>query len=113
MEINKKDIGVKLKQFTGTWFVYYIYLGESCIYIGSSKNLYKRLKEHKYQKTFDSVRLVKMDSEYKAKTFERLEIFRIQPELNVWCRDSFRPPSVKNNNSNMKEKRDAIKLLNR
>ena len=94
--LGKKDINVDLKLVTGSYFVYYIFRNDEVIYIGSSKNLYKRLKEHLYQKEFDFILCVYKYDEQTAKTFEKTEILRLKPIDNTFNKSGYYPPVLKN-----------------
>ena len=92
--INWQDINKNLIELKGLYFVYYLIYEnqatgkEIVIYIGSSKNIYKRLKEHKHRHHFQTIRLIRFNNEYDCKQFERNEIFRLKPELNSFCKTS-------------------------
>ena len=114
MNLTKDDINISLREFDGVWIVYYLIKNEKIIYVGSSKNIYKRLKQHKYQKSIDEIKLRFFDNEVEAKTFERIEIFSIRPELNKYCKNGFRNPEMKNQKIDFKSKRNVIlSLINR
>jgi excinuclease UvrABC nuclease subunit len=114
MIINKKDINVKLKRFNGVYFVYIIRMNDNIIYIGSSKNIYKRFKEHKYQKVFDSIEIIKCNSFSQALIKERELIFKHNPEDNTFCIDQLRMPQVKEFRLGIDNLKDIHKnILNR
>ena len=94
--VKRSDINTKLQAFKGLYFVYYIYLNDECIYIGSSKNIYKRFKTHKHNIRFDYINCISFDTEIDCKTFERLEIYRFKPIFNTFDKTSFICPSIKN-----------------
>lgn len=104
LTINKEKIDNSLKVLTGVYFVYYIYSDTNeCIYIGSSKNVYKRFKEHKYKLSFSYIKLVSFGSQIDCKTFERIEIFKNKPVLNTFDKNYFRVPQIKNHSFNVSE----------
>ena len=60
--IEWKDINNGLIEYKGIHFVYYLMYKDNCIYIGSSCNLYKRLKVHKFKHHFQTIKLVSFDN---------------------------------------------------
>lgn len=111
--ITKNEIRNGLKKFKSVFFVYYLYRKGECVYIGTSKNIYKRLKEHKYLKIFESIRLLSFEDEFEAKNFERMEIFRMQPKENYFCRSHYRQPGCKHIKVNIKDKIKLLSIINR
>jgi hypothetical protein len=112
--ISKSEINSNLIELKGMYFVYYLLLADCVIWIGSTRNLYKRLKQHKYQKGFDSVKLVSFDSEINAKRFERYELQRLKPVYNIFGVSSFREPQLKSEPSlSINDKINIVSLLNR
>jgi excinuclease UvrABC nuclease subunit len=123
--INKSMINVSLIELKGVYFVYYLLLSGSVVWIGSTRNVYKRLKEHKstpsyhnqqykFVMPFDSVKLVSFDSELNAKRFERYELNRIKPKYNIFGIDSFREPQLKSEPKlSINDKINIHSLLNR
>lgn len=88
IELNKADINSKLIELKGIYFVYSLVLDSRIVYIGCSKNIYKRFKEHKYQKEFDSIEMFSMPGHREAKIKERELIFIHKPELNANAKDN-------------------------
>ncbi len=95
MEISKKQIGKCLKKFTGRYFVYLVYRGGDVVYIGSSKNIYKRFKQHKYMKQFDLIEVIPADDMRDALSIERKMIFKYKPVENIFCKHNSREPDIK------------------
>lgn len=97
MTIKRSEINVNLIELKGIYFVYYLIDNEKVIYVGSSHNIYKRLNGHKYQKQFNTIKLVSFDSARNCKRFERYEIQRLKPEHNTFAKDKFIEPQLKSN----------------
>jgi predicted GIY-YIG superfamily endonuclease len=111
--ISKSEINVNLIELNGMYFVYYLLLSDRVVYVGSSKGIYKRLKEHKYQKQFDTIKLVSFDSARNCKRFERYEIQRLKPEYNGNTKGNFIEPQLNcNKGKNIISIDDKIKLVN-
>ena len=114
LTISKTDINSDLKIFDKIYFVYYLYYNDLCIYIGSSMNIYKRFKEHKYQKEFDYIKLRPFRTANQAKTFENIEINRLKPEFNTFNKESFKVPQLaKNVTFSIEDKKKFANILNR
>lgn len=113
LTVNKSDINNNLNVLKGIYFVYYIYENDKCIYIGNTRNVYKRFKEHKYKLSFSHVCLVSFVSEIACKTFERIEIYNHKPVLNTFDKKLFRIPDIKNHSFSISELINSHKLLNR
>jgi len=111
--INKSDITIDLIQLKGMYFVYYLLDSVKPIYIGSSKNIYKRLKCHKFNKQFDRIKLVSFETEVNCKRFERYEIQRLKPELNITAKNKYIEPQMKGLNISIESKINLINILNR
>ena len=110
--IKKNQINIDLIQIKGKYFVYHLIKDNKVLYIGYSKNIYKRLKEHKYQKDFDTIVLIPVGSLIEARVLERADIFTIKPELNIFCMDKFMFPSDKVP-IHLSDLLEASKILNR
>ena len=95
MIIKKQDINGKLAEFKGIYFVYLIFRNDKIVYIGSSKNFYKRLKEHKYQKSFDYIELIEQATMQDALDNERKLLFEHKPEENTFCKNIKRKTSIR------------------
>lgn len=137
MTIKRNEINNSLIELKGIYFVYYLLDKESVIYIGSTQNIYHRLKDHRYMKyyhtkqykflkQFDSVKMVSFDSEINAKRFERYELNRLKPEYNIFGIKKYKEPQIKGtkkdnlkkdadilNNPQLKYKIQLINKLNR
>jgi excinuclease UvrABC nuclease subunit len=87
IELNKEDITIKLQELKGIYFVYMLYDGGNLFYIGCSKNIYKRMKDHLYRrKQFDCFELIQYPDELRAKIAEKKLILKYKPELNKHCK---------------------------
>lgn len=98
MKILKEQINVSLMQYKNQWFVYCIYNNSECIYIGSSHNIYKRFKEHKYQKSFTHIVLTGCKDKYSALLLERALIYERQPIYNKDGVNQFAIPHIEEHN---------------
>jgi len=77
------EINTSLIKLKGIYIVYMLCETRNIIYIGKSKNIYKRLKEHKYQKNFKYVVLIPcVNSEY-AFYIEKLLISNLDNKFNI------------------------------
>jgi excinuclease UvrABC nuclease subunit len=92
--INKQDINSSLKTLKGLTFCYLLFEKENVVYVGNSKNIYKRLKEHKYKKEFNSVQLFECKNEFVSKKIERQLIYELTPKYNVYCINKYREPDT-------------------
>jgi hypothetical protein len=103
INILKSEINVGLIKLKGKYFVYHLIKDNEVIYVGYSKNIYKRSKEHKYQKDFDILLLKPVDSLLKARILERADIFTLKPSGNKSGKNNFEFPSdKKTRNKSMK-----------
>jgi len=103
IQIENNRINVDLIQYAGMYFVYSIYRNGEIVYIGSSKNIYKRFKEHKYQKDFEFIELIRCSDMREALTVEREMIFKHQPQENIFCKNNLRKPDLSNFKYGIKE----------
>ncbi len=68
--------------------------------------------QHKYQKQFDTIKLVSFDSARNCKRFERYEIQRLKPEFNGNAKGDFIEPQLKcNKGKNIISMEEKIKLM--
>ena len=70
------------KREKGIYFIYYLVDAGNIVYIGCSSNIYKRFKEHKYQKQFDTIEMFSMPDQRTAKNKEKQLIVKHKPIHN-------------------------------
>jgi len=113
LTVKKSEINKELIVLNGVYFVYYVYDDKECIYIGSSKNIYKRFKAHKTNISFSHIVCMSFTSEIECKTFERIEIYNLKPVLNTFDKKLFRIPEIKKHSFSISELINSHKTLNR
>jgi len=82
IELVPGDITVKLKELKGIYFVYSLIHNKEVVYVGCSRNIYKRFKAHRYHKPFDKIDMFSMATQKQAKIKERELIVKHMPRLN-------------------------------
>ena len=82
VEIGRDEITSRLRPWKGRYFNYGLMCGDEAEYIGYSGNLYSRLSQHKYSRSFDSVIILEFDSETEARMNERFMIKEFKPNSN-------------------------------
>jgi len=116
IELKPEEITSKLIELKGIYFVYYLLNAGEMVYIGCSKNIYKRFKEHKYQKQFDSIEMFSMPSQRQAKEKERGLISLHKPGQNGNAKHIERKPilnSDKETTTNIEQLKTIYSILNR
>lgn len=81
-EINYNDINTKLLGVGQRIFNYILISNNNIIYIGCSSNLYKRLYQHKRNKSFDKILLIEFENKKDAFNNENCLIKKYLPILN-------------------------------
>lgn len=81
-EINCNDINTKLLGVGQRIFNYILISNNNIIYIGCSSNLYKRLYQHKRNKSFDKILLIEFENKKDAFNNEKCLIKKYSPILN-------------------------------
>ena len=91
MRIKKENINNDLHKYDEIYCVYLLIDESEIIYIGCSQNIYKRLKQHKYQKEFKHVDIIACNDERKARRIEHELIFKFKPKFNTFGKDKLIP----------------------
>lgn len=118
IELKRKDINTKIAELKGIYFVYYLMNDDKIVYVGCSKSIYKRLKDHLWRrKQFDSVQMFSMPSQRTAKEKERTLIFKHKPEYNGNAKHRIKPVVLNSDKNRTTTPIDELKnihsILNR
>ncbi len=78
-------------ELKGIYFVYSLIDDGKIVYIGCSKNIYKRLKDHPWRnRKFSDIQMFSMPGQREAKNKEKELIFKHKPEYNSNAKDKNR-----------------------
>jgi len=97
MEINPEENYVVIDDICNNSGVYVIYKKSDIIYIGKSKNIKKRIDQHKADKDFDKVKSIIFKNESYIDIYEPYLINKYKPILNrdlIRSEDNFLLPDI-------------------
>lgn len=64
------------------WYVYYLWRGTEIVYIGKTKDLHQRARDHRSAKSYDRMTYASLDDESSMRRRELEDISKYHPVLN-------------------------------